>query len=159
MLKNNNKMDKLKRRMLSFFILMIIAGSSFQVKAQTSSACANADFEYNSFVNWVGYTGSCCPVAMTSLGFNTVGPPGDGQPQHYITSGFGTDPNTPNPGSLPVAGVQIPYVAPNGGFHSCRLGNSSINNHAERLIYSMNVTTQNDLFYYWYAIVLEDTWS
>ena len=120
---------------------IIIKYHKTRIFTTCKSGCNNADFEYGNFTNWVGYTGSCCPVVMTSNGLNTVGPPGDTYPQQMITGPLtpGTDPNSCN---------QITYVdnLPGGGVYSCRLGNSEINCHAERLEYSLVVSLANANF-------------
>lgn len=102
------------------------------------SSCVNADFEQNSFLNWVGSTGSCCPISMFANGIITG--------RHTIMSGPGFDPNSNN---------QIPVVAP-GGTYSARLGNDDINSEAEQLRYSFTVSAQTELFIYRYAVILED---
>jgi gliding motility-associated-like protein len=102
------------------------------------SSCANADFEQNNFTNWVGTTGSCCPINSTVPGIV----PG----RHTIMSGPGTDPNTN--GALSV-------VAPGGQF-SARLGNENIGAEAEQLSYQFSVDPTNALFIYRYAVVFED---
>ncbi len=107
------------------------------LNAQLSS-CTNADFEQNSFVNWVAKTGSCCPISMFATGVVTG--------QHTIMSGAGTDPHTNN---------TVSVVAP-GGLYSARLGNDNIGAEGEQLIYSFTVTPTNQLFIYRYAVVLED---
>lgn len=50
----------------------------------------------------------------------------------------------------------VSVVAPGGGQYSARLGNWSTGSQAERLRYVMNVTMDNALFVYRYAVVLED---
>ncbi|MBK9637129.1 MAG: hypothetical protein IPO63_04685 [Bacteroidetes bacterium] len=63
------------------------------------SSCSNADFELNSFANWTGTTGSCCPINSITPGIV----PG----RHTIMTGPGTDPNTNG---------AITVVAPGGNF-------------------------------------------
>jgi gliding motility-associated-like protein len=125
----------MKSKLTTLFIILIAI--CFQAAGQLSS-CANADFEQNNFANWVGTTGSCCPINSTAPGIV----PG----RHTIMSGPGTDPNTN--GALPV-------VAPGGQF-SARLGNDNIGAEAEQLSYQFSVDPTNALFIYRYAVVFED---
>ena len=125
----------MKSKLTTLFIILIAI--CFQAAGQLSS-CANADFEQNNFANWVGTTGSCCPINSTAPGIV----PG----RHTIMSGPGTDPNTN--GALSV-------VAPGGQF-SARLGNDNIGAEAEQLSYQFSVDPTNALFIYRYAVVFED---
>jgi gliding motility-associated-like protein len=118
-----------------FFLLLVVAGDF--AYAQLSS-CANADFELNSFANWTGTTGSCCPI-------NSV-LPGIVSGRHTIMTGPGTDPNTNG---------AVTVVAPGGTF-SARLGNDDVGGEAEQLSYQIAVDASNALFIYRYAVVLED---
>lgn len=108
------------------------------VNAQTGSGI-NANFELSSFENWTGKTGNCCPVNMSITGIV----PG----RHTIMSGPDTDPF-----SLGL----IPFVPPDGGNFTARLGNSNTGAEAEQLLYSLMVTEETSLFIYRYAVVLED---
>jgi hypothetical protein len=47
------------------------------------SACFNADFEDNSFTNWIGYSGNCCGINTPNVGITN---------QHSIMIGPGFDP-------------------------------------------------------------------
>ncbi|HLG33505.1 MAG TPA: PKD domain-containing protein [Bacteroidia bacterium] len=108
--------------------------------AQTASHCPNTNFESGNFSNWLGYTGSCCPVSATV--------PGIVYGRHTILSApQGTDQNT-------CGGLQITPSFVGG--RVCRLGNDNIWYEAERLVYSMTVDQYNALFVYRYAVVLED---
>ena len=122
-----------------FFIVICILQVFFcnAVYAQLSS-CENADFEQNSFLNWSGTTGTCCPINSTVPGIV----PG----RHTIMTGPGTDPNTNG---------AVTVVAP-GGLFSARLGNDNIGAEAEQLSYQISVDPSNALFIYRYAVVLED---
>ncbi|MBL0911657.1 MAG: PKD domain-containing protein [Bacteroidia bacterium] len=94
----------------------------------------------NSFANWQGRTGSCCPINLPTAGI-VAG-------RHTIMTGAGTD---------PVTGGGLPVVCPGYAF-SARLGNNGTGAQAEGLSYSINVATDssNALFLYSYAVVLED---
>ena len=122
-------------QIIVFVLTFTIAGTS---SAQQVCTCANADFEQGTLSGWQGQTGTCCPVNTPVNGIV----PG----RHTIMTGSGTDPNACN---------QITYVAPGGTF-SARLGNSSTGAQAEKLFYSIAVTTNTALFIYKYAVVLED---
>lgn len=106
-------------------------------RAQLSS-CANADFELNSFANWAGIIGSCCPINSIT--------PGIVAGRHTIMTGPGTDFNTNG---------AITVVAPGGQF-SARLGNEDVGAEAEQLSYQIAVDAMNTLFIYRYAMELED---
>jgi gliding motility-associated-like protein len=117
--------------------MILVLGTSTVSYAQLSS-CANADFEQNSFANWTGTTGLCCPINSITPGIV----PG----RHTIMTGPGTDPNTNG---------AVTVVAPGGTF-SARLGNDNIGAEAEQLSYQISVDPTNALFIYRYAVVLED---
>ena len=106
----------------------------------TQAQCpSNIGFELNNFNQWTGYTGSCCPIAVPTVGI-VAG-------QHTIMTGPGVDPNV---------GVAIPVVAPGGGTYSVRLGNDQAGRGAERLAIDVPITPQNTSFVYRYAVVLQD---
>ncbi|HKR06794.1 MAG TPA: gliding motility-associated C-terminal domain-containing protein [Bacteroidia bacterium] len=109
-----------------------------EVNAQTGNGI-NADFELNSFDNWTGKTGDCCPVIMNLTGIV--------EGRHTIMSGSATD---------PLSLGLIPYLPADGGNYTARLGNSNTGAEAEQLLYSLTVTEETSLFIYRYAVVLED---
>jgi gliding motility-associated-like protein len=102
------------------------------------SICTNADFESGTFQNWTGQTGSCCGINTPNNGIVNG--------QHTIMTGNGID---------PFSCGDIPVVAP-GSTYSARLGNSDSWYGAERLRYTFNITPNNTLIIYKYAVVLED---
>jgi gliding motility-associated-like protein len=104
----------------------------------SQSICTNADFESGTFQNWTGQTGSCCGINTPNNGIVNG--------QHTIMTGNGID---------PFSCGDIPVVAPGSTF-SARLGNDASNYGAERLRYSFNITPDNTLIIYKYAVVLED---
>ena len=120
-------------------VLILLALSTGCAMSQPLSSCTNADFELGNFSNWVAKTGWCYPINMTNTGV-VYG-------RHTIMSAGGTDPF-----SLGL----IPFVPPGYGAHTVRLGNSNVGSEAEQLIYAFTVTSQNALFIYRYAVVLED---
>lgn len=119
----------------------------FSLSLFSQSACTNADFEMGNFTNWTGQTGTCCPINTGANGLSTAPVnSATGTGRHVIMTGNGTDPNTCG---------NVPVVAP-GSIYSARLGNSSVNNQAERLRYVFNITPQTNLIIYKYAVILED---
>jgi len=100
--------------------------------------CPNADFSDGSFTNWMGFTGTCCPIVLPTAGIVAN--------RHTIMSGAGTDPYSF--GALPV-------VAPGYTF-SARLGNNLGNHEAEGLTYPMVVDPSNALFILKFAVVLQE---
>lgn len=116
-----------------FFLLIILTAQTY-----SQSSNPNLDFESGTFNNWVGGTGTCCPINLTALGIISG--------RHTIMSGNATDPNTCN---------VVHVVAPDG-LYSARLGNDLGGSEAETLSYSINVTPDTALFIYKYALVLQD---
>jgi gliding motility-associated-like protein len=103
----------------------------------------NADFEDSSLVGWKFYRNvdDCCPVRT----FQELAFPANNR--FRLTSGNGFDPLTDK---------AITVVAPGGGRHSVKLGNSGNGNQAERMSYKFLVTPQTNGLIYKYAMVLED---
>lgn len=120
------------------FSAIFISISSFSM---AQSACFNADFESNSFTNWLGFYGTCC-------GINTPNPgiiPG----QHEIMVGPGNDPAV-------AACTNLSIVAP-GSNYSARVGDGTATGaQAARLQYVFNVTAQSNMIIFQYAVVLQD---
>lgn len=102
-----------------------------------SNGCPNVDLSSNTFSNWTGYTGT---YAAPGANFGIV------NGRHTIISQQGTDPNTCN---------QLSVIPP-GHSKSIKLGNPSVGAQAEKIVYSINVTPQSDLFVYKYAVILEN---
>ncbi|MBK5285414.1 MAG: PKD domain-containing protein [Bacteroidia bacterium] len=123
-------------KILVLSLVLISSGLQF---ARSQSYCPNTDFEMSSFVNWVGSTGSCCPVSVPT--------PGIVPRRHTIITAPGIDPNT-------CGGLQImPAFVGNA---VCRLGNDMTGSQSERLVYPLSVSSNNALFVYRYAVVLQD---
>ncbi|MEC4048522.1 T9SS type B sorting domain-containing protein [Flavobacterium sp. SUN046] len=120
----------------SLFLLLIFYTTNF-IFAQQSS-CPNSDFETGTMANWSGGVGGCCPIYISGTAIVNG--------RHTIMSGTGTDINTCG---------NVTVVAP-GGLYSARLGNDISGAQAEKLSYTLNVTANNSLFIYKYAVVLED---
>ncbi|MFN5182435.1 MAG: gliding motility-associated C-terminal domain-containing protein [Bacteroidota bacterium] len=144
-----------------------------------NSNCPNASFENLDFGGWVptgtnvtGQIASSPPYGVATWtgglnqGANNTIPPG--VPGNNQTALMTTAPGNNNPGLGPIVGydgiainpttglADIPVVCPFGGGVSTRLGNDAYNYGTERLVYTMNVTTQNAQFTYFYAVVLQD---
>jgi len=126
------------KKILPLFICIVLLFSQNQVFSQVSG-CANADFSQNSFLNWIGSTGSCCGINTPNLGIQ----PG----QHQImTAGF--DPA--------VGCIQLPMVPPGATF-SARVGDGTgTGAQAARLQYNFSVTPTSNLIIVQYAVVLEN---
>lgn len=116
-----------------FSLLLLSFITSF---VYSQGACVNADFSNNNFNNWVAKYGSFNNPSLSTGVVNG---------RHTIMSP-GVDPNSC--GNL--------QMVPPGSTTSARLGNSVTGAQAEQLIYTLNVTQQNALFVYKYAVVLED---
>jgi gliding motility-associated-like protein len=118
-------------------VLLILV---FQISNLISSqkTCYNLDFETGTFVGWEGGTGRCCPSKINDFEIVTG--------RHTIMTGKEVDIYTCD---------KIPVVAPGGSF-SARLGNDRGGRQIETLSYTLNVTEENSLFIYKYAVVLQD---
>jgi gliding motility-associated-like protein len=117
-------------------LLIIVFLISNVVSSQES--CYNLDFETGTFVGWEGGRGVCCPVEIKDFGIV--------RGRHSIMKGKGVDPNTCG---------KLSIVAP-GGSYSARLGNDNTGKEAETLSYTLDITPENSLFIYKYAVVLQD---
>ena len=119
------------------FLTFITEILIFNFSASSQNGCPNANFSFQDFTNWQGYTGtydSCCYTT------------GIVQGRHTIMNVQGTDHNTDNMLSVLPPGLSV----------GARLGNQSVGAEAERLVYSFTIDSSNAIFYYWYAVVLED---
>ncbi|MFM7668660.1 MAG: PKD domain-containing protein [Bacteroidota bacterium] len=122
--------------MIKLLLAILFLINTLALFSQTG--CTNSDFESGTFQNWTGQTGSCCGVNTPNNGIVNG--------QHTIMSGAAID---------PYSCGNIPVVAPGSTF-SARLGNDASNYGAERLRYTFNITPDNTLIIYKYAVVLED---
>lgn len=125
--------------------LLSLMGSAGLFAQSGSFGCPNADLSMGDFTNWVGYTGSCCPINFT----NPAHSPTPGQP--YIVN----DRHTLETGGNDSKVAALSKVPP-GYSRSARIGNSSVGAQAEGLSYTFTVTPQNSLFIYNFAVVLQD---
>ncbi|HYG53015.1 MAG TPA: hypothetical protein VD905_19080, partial [Flavobacteriales bacterium] len=132
---------------------------------KSSIHCVNASFDNLDFTNWSGMYGGYSSVTtpgIVSSGINAsqfdagarhtilTTPPLDNDPAGGLT---GYDEIAINP----ISGLaDIPFLAPQGGAVSCRLGNAVNGAQSEKLIYTMDVTPDNTQFYYQFAVVLQD---
>ena len=125
----------LTRFQLLIYVFLLSLG--VEVAAQSSNfGCPNADLTMGNFTNWVGRTGTCCPITLPTTGIVNG--------RHTIETG----------GNDAVVGA-LPRVPP-GFSRSARLGNSGTGRQAEGLSYTFTVTPQNSLFIYNFAVVLQD---
>lgn len=123
----------MKKRSLLLLLFFLITKAVF-----SQESCYNLDFETGTLNGWEGATGQCCPAILS--GYQIV------EGRHTMMKGSGFDPNTCN---------KVPVVAP-GGLYSVRLGNEINGKEFETLSYALNVTEDNALFIYKYAVVLQD---
>ena len=116
-------------------IIFVLLFTNFSAFSQ--NGCPNADFSFQDFTNWQGFTGTygaCCPT------------PGIVAGRHTIMNVPGTDANTGNLLSVLPPGLSV----------GARLGNQNVGAEAEKLRYELVVDASNALFFYRYAVVLED---
>ena len=105
----------------------------------SQSTCGNLDFEDGNFSNWKTYTGTTDNIdTLTTQSFN---------PSRFVIMSSGYDTMT---------GSTIPVVGHREEGFSCKLGNAYAGGEAEKITYTFNVSGENTLFIYKYAIVLED---
>jgi len=104
------------------------------------TACFNADFEDNTFTNWIGYSGTCCGINTPNIGITN---------QHSIMIGPGFDP-------VVSACYNLSIVPPGSNF-SARVGDGTgVNAQAARLQYNFTISPQSNMIIVKYAVVLED---
>lgn len=116
-----------------FFILFILLGNL----GFSQSECYNSDFSTGDFSGWEGYTGMA-DIPNKNKGFNDT--------QHKIITTSTFDPRT-------CGGLK---TIPEGETFSAKLGNELNGSQGEALVYTMNVTPENSIFLYKYAIVVQD---
>jgi len=120
-------------RQLLFLLSLFIGLTTY---SQPINNCPNLDLSFGNFTNWVGRTGSCCPINLPTTGIVNG--------RHTIMS----------PGNDPI--IPALTLTPPGYNRSARLGNSSTGAQAEGLRYTYNVQNISSLFEYVFAVVLED---
>jgi len=122
---------------INIFFQIIMGIFIFSYSVYSQNGCPNADFSFQDFTNWQGFTGTysaCCPT------------PGIVPGRHTIINTPGTDANACNNLQVLPPGLSV----------GARLGNESVGAQAERLRYSLVVDASNSLFFYRYAVVLEN---
>jgi len=130
----NIPMNRITLGLIFIVLLQCYTGS---IRGQ--SFCPNANFSSGNFDNWEGYYGFFENPEENS-GF-VIGS------RHTIIKSPGSkDPNT-------CDGLT---TIPPGEQYCARLGNDQVGAEAEELRYSLPVTSENNLFIYKYAVVLED---
>lgn len=112
-----------------------------------STDCVNADFESADFGDWELYWANNGGPANLALGINDGGLNSTTGQHAIMGPGAGMDPNTGN---------NVPRVYPGGGAYSLRLGDEGTGWRAAKATYTFLVTPQTELFYYHYAVVLQD---
>jgi gliding motility-associated-like protein len=120
--------------MVRLILLFLFIGNLFS--QQPINNCPNLDLSFGNFTNWVGRTGSCCPINLPTTGIVNG--------RHTIM----------NPGNDPI--IPALTLTPPGYNRSARLGNSSTGAQAEGLRYTYNVQNNTSLFEYVFAVVLQD---
>jgi gliding motility-associated-like protein len=125
-------------------LLLVYVFTSLALRAQPTGTthCPNADFSMGNFTNWTARTGNCCPINLPTMGVVNG--------RHTITT---PGPDNPSPGANQIAALQR---VPPGKTSAARLGNSAVGAQAEALSYTFNVTPQNALFMYDFAVVLQE---
>jgi len=129
----------MKKPLLSLCLILLLA---LPVFAQVD--CSNIGFEQGNTNGWTMTYGT-----VTDANQKTVyGPEVSGDlNDHYVTSlSDGNDPKIPS----------IPMVAP-GSTHSIRIGNIMEGSHYSRIHSDYQVTADNTLFQYKFAVVLQNT--
>ena len=101
--------------------------------------CDNVGFEQGTLDTWTGFTGICCGGGINN--------PGLVNGRHTVMGVQEFDENSLD---------SIPKISPLGGMFSVRLGNDDVNYEAERILRSFDVTPDNTVFTYQYALILED---
>ncbi len=129
-----------KKQLLRLFLVLGFSVGVLSAQNQGNlvqvNNCPNLDLSMGNFTNWVGRTGSCCPINLPTVGIVNG--------RHTIMS----------PGNDPIVPA-LPLVPP-GYTRSARLGNSGTGAQGEGLRYTYNVASISALFEYVFAVVLED---
>lgn len=121
-------------------LLVTIFVTLFIIYCPGQSSCFNADFEDNSFTNWIGYYGTCCGINTPNVGITG---------QHSVMIGPGFDPV--------VAPCFNLSIVPPGSNFSARVGDGTgTGAQAARLQYNFTISPQSNMIIVKYAVVLED---
>jgi PKD repeat protein len=124
-------MIKYFRFLFFFFIITSIHGQS---------GCFNADFSNADFEGWRPFWGTRDYPNLHK---------GEDRSHHFITNVDVKD------SIAGLCGGEL-FMVPPGEVHAARLGNDRGGTEADRLIYDINVSEDNNLFIYKYAVVLQD---
>lgn len=117
----------------------------FECHESTCVDCLNTDFELGTFQEWEGAYGSSTDPSMNSgLETSYVNAPTS---RHTLVTAGTYD---------AVVGPALQTTSPNNSRYVVRLGNRISGSKGEQLTYKFNVTNQNHIFFYNYAVVLED---
>jgi gliding motility-associated-like protein len=120
-------------------VLLTIVGMALH--SQSVNNCPNLDLSMGNFTNWVGFTGTCCPINTPNLGI-VAG-------RHTVMVAPGTDVTAGGP-------IAALTNTPPGYTNAARLGNQLTGAQGEALRYTYTPTMNTALFEYNYAAVLED---
>ena len=133
------------KRLITGFIFLTGLLFSYPVFSQFQTNCENSNFSVGNWKGWTGCWGDWTCAAgwkmfqCEHIGFHSY--------RHRIIAAPGYhDPNTD---------YNLLTVFP-GEAYSARLGDTSIGGHAERLMFQLNVSEDDYLFVYRYAVVLYD---
>jgi gliding motility-associated-like protein len=129
---------------ITVFEVFLLQGTSF---AQFETASENSDFESGNFTNWTGAIGHWedgrtenAHIVIDQENILIEG-------RQTIVSELEYD---------MYACGELPTLPPDGGNHVAKLGNAINGAEVEQLKYTMEVTEENALFIYKYAVVFED---
>lgn len=122
---------------LPFAVSLFVWICFFSLSGQSQTSCPNSNFSTGDFTNWEGYYGDFKDPAKHK-GF---------APTHHTIF------HAPAPFDLNTCDSLNPI--PPGEVCSARLGND-IGSQAEQLRYTVNVTEENNLFIYKYAVVFQN---
>jgi PKD repeat protein/erythromycin esterase-like protein len=139
---------RMQGSLLLMLMLLISVNQVFSQNFNQVNNCPNADLTFGNFTNWVGTTGTCCPIILTTTGI-VAG-------THDIVT----------PGFDPVIVTNQLNRVPQGYNFSAQLGNIAVSwngsqntsppSFAEGLSYTYNVSQATALFEYNFAVVLQD---
>ncbi|HEY4797771.1 MAG TPA: PKD domain-containing protein [Bacteroidia bacterium] len=119
-----------------------------------NASCGGMGVEGASWGSWTGNQGDNSAGPSSNITWGGALTPPTPTTLFAITSGTGTDPNTPGPGA---GNPTIPVVCPGFGNNSIVLNPScTISYTCEQLTYPLTVTAADTNFIYAYAIVVQD---
>ncbi len=143
------------KKILSIIFAILCFGTTSY--SQSSVCPPNIDFEMGDLSGWSYYTGSCCPLVISTTAVPPIAC------RHTLTqaSGLVGCTSSPTPGFPPMARDEygnFPIVAPGGGTYSLKLGNKSVSRQAERARFYVPIPAGADNYslIYRYAVVLQN---